>query len=200
MGRFLAAIGVAQLRAGPPGDAPPEDLWLGDPAVVHACAALLEGLLHEPEFLRRCAKAELSRDDERAIAIAGVFDARLAAARALASQQAHDLGLGTRAAAAHRELHARATGADLPAGLALADLDPFGEPAFELAGRALAARLRLFLRDRYDEDWWRNPRTATSLNALWGRGGRPTAADLWAEMGSPAGIDALVDELIESCR
>ena len=80
------------------------------------------------------------------------------------------------------------------------DLDPFGEPAFELAGRALAARLRLFLRDRYDEDWWRNPRTATSLNALWGRGGRPTAADLWAEMGSPAGIDALVDELIESCR
>ena len=200
LGRFLAAIGVAQLRAGPPGDAPPEDLWLGDPAVVHACAALLEGLLHEPEFLRRCAKAELSRDDERAIAIAGVFDARLAAARALASQQAHDLGLGSRAAAAHRELHARATGADLPAGLALADLDPFGEPAFELAGRALAARLRLFLRDRYDEDWWRNPRTATSLNALWGRGGRPTAADLWAEMGSPAGIDALVDELIESCR
>src|SRR5205814_1803473 len=81
LGRFLAAIGVAQLRAGPPGDAPPEDLWLGDPAVVQACAALLEGLLHEPEFLRRCAKAELSRDDERAIAIAGVFDARLAFAQ-----------------------------------------------------------------------------------------------------------------------
>ncbi|MCA1828292.1 MAG: hypothetical protein LC689_15320, partial [Myxococcales bacterium] len=198
VGHLLGALGVAQLRARPPSDAPPEDLWLGDPALVHASWALLEGLARDSSFLERCARAELSRDDERAIAISGVIDARIAAARALASRQAHELGLGARAAAAHRELFTRATGADLPAGLALADLDPFGDA--ELAGRALAAQVRLYLRDRYDEDWWRNPRAAASLAALWNRGGRPNSADLWAEMGAPAGIDGLVGELLESCR
>lgn len=198
LGRLLGAIGIAQLRAGPPSDAPPEDLWLGDPALVHACSALLEGLVREPEFVRRCAKADLSRDDERALAIAGVFDARIAAARAIASQQAHELGLGAQAAARHRELYARATGADLPSGLALDGLDPFGDA--ELAGRALAAQIRLFLRDRYDEDWWRNPRATASLSGLWNRGGRPNPAELWAEMGAAPTIDALVGELFESCR
>jgi hypothetical protein len=199
LGKLLGAIGVAQLRAGPPSDAPPEDLWLGDPAVPQACAALLEGLLREPEFLRRCAKADLARDDERAIAIASVFDARLAAVRSLASAQAHELGLGSRAASAHRELFARAALADLPLGLALCGLDPFTASA-ELQGRALAARIRAVLRDTWDEDWWRNPRALASLNQLWGRGGRPTCAELWNELGGVVGIEPLVDELAEACR
>jgi hypothetical protein len=200
LGQLLGAVSVAQLRAGPPGDAPPEDLWLGDPAVSWACFALLEGLLREPEFLQRCAKAELGRDDERAIAIAAVLDARLAAARTLASLQAHEVGLGGRASHAHRELFARAAGADLPAGLALCDLDPWLDSFAELRGRALAARARAFLRDRYDEDWWRNPRALASLNALWARGGRPTVAEIWAELGGAPGIEPLVSALEEACR
>ena len=196
---MLGGLGVALLRAGPPSDAPPEDLWLGDPAVARACAALFEGLLREPEFLRRCAKVELPRDDERAIAIASVLDARIDAARATASLQARELGLSSRAAAAHRDLYARAAGAELPLGLALCELDPFA-PAADLAGRALAAALRSFLRERYDEDWWRNPRSVASLDALFGRGGRPTAAEVWAELGVEAGAGALIDELDASCR
>lgn len=199
LGKLMAALSVAQLRTGPPSDAPPEDLWLGEKVVAHACAALLESFAQDPAFLRRCAKADLSRDDERAIAIAGVIDARLAAARALGAGQAHESGLGARAAQAHRELFARAAGAELRAGLALCDLRPLA-PAAELQGRALAARARAFLRERYDEDFWRNPRTLSSLNGLWGRGGRSTAAELWAELGGTPGIDALVDELSQSCR
>ncbi len=199
LGKLLGALGIAQLRAGPPGDAPPEDLWLGDPAVPQACAALLEGLLREPEFLRRCAKTDLSRDDERAIAFAGVLDARIAAARALASAHAHAQGLSSAAASAHRDLFARAAGAELAAGLALCDLDPFA-PSAELRGRALAARLRAFLRDRHDEDWWRNPRALQDLSSLWGRGGRPTAEEIWAELGVEPGVAPLADELSESCK
>jgi hypothetical protein len=200
LGALLGAIGAALLRLGPPADAPPEDLWLGDPAVVHACAALLEGLVREPVWLRRCAKAELSRDDERAIQIAAVLDARVAAASTLAALQAHESGLGSRAGAAHRELFARATGAELPTGLALCDLDPWLEPLAELQGRALAARARTFLRDLYDEDWWRNPRSTRSLHALWGRGGRPTCAELWTEMGGEPAIDPLLIELSDAGR
>jgi hypothetical protein len=199
LGALLGAIGTALLRLGPPPDAPPEDLWLGDPAVRHACWEILEGLVRDREWVRRAAKAELSRDDERAIAMAAVIDCRVAAARTLASVQARESGLGSRAAAVHRDLYARATGADLPAGLALRDLDPWFEPLAHLQGRALAARIREFLRERHDSDWWRNPRSTSSLQALWGRGGRPTCAELWMELGAEPAVNPLLFELSQAC-
>jgi hypothetical protein len=198
---LLGALGEAQLALGPPEGAPPEDLWLGDAGVREACRALFMGLLREPQWLRRCAKADLGRDDERALAYAGVLDARLAAAGALAALEAHRLGgLSSRAETAHRDLYARACGAELPAGLSLRELDPWLGDWAALRGQALAARLRAHLRERHDEDWWRNPRALSVLQALWGRGGRPTVAELWAELGSDApSVDWLCTELAEAC-
>jgi hypothetical protein len=197
---LLRALGIALLRAGPPAEAPPEDLWFGDRAVVEACGALLEGLVRDREWLRRCAKAALSRDDERAIAIGALIDVRVAAGRTLAALQARESGLGSRAAAAHRDLYARATRAELPAGLALRDLDPWLDSFAELQGRALAARMAAFLRERYDEDWWRNPRAAASLHGLWSRGGRPTCAELWGELGGNPVVDSLLLDVSLGCR
>ena len=199
LGALLGALGAALLRLGPPADAPPEDLWLGDRAVRCACAALLEGRIRDREWLRRCAKVELARDDERAIAVGAVIEARLTAARILASLQARESGLGARAAAMHRDLYLRATGADLPAGLQLCDLDPWLDAFAELQGRALAAHAAAFLRERYDEDWWRNPRSTASLQGIWARGGRPTCAELWAEMGGAPEIDPLLLEFSGQC-
>jgi hypothetical protein len=196
---LLGALGVALLRLGPPADAPPEDLWLGDRAVQAACAALLSGLVRDPGWLRRCAGVELARDDERAIAIGALLDARIDAARLLASLQAQESGLGARAGAAHRDLYSRATFAELPAGLSLCGLDPWLDALARLQGRALAAHAAAFLRERYDEDWWRNPRSTQSLQGLWARGGRPTCAELWAEMGGQPGIDPLLLEFCGQC-
>jgi hypothetical protein len=200
LSQLLFALGQAQLWVGPPSSAPPEDLWFGDEAVRVACGALFEGLVREPQFVRRCAKADLSRDDERALAIAAVFDLRICAARALAGAQAHELGLGSRTAQAHRELYLRATGAELPLGLALEGIDAFPSALDELRGRALAAGMRAFLRERYDEDFWRNPRTVPALAAVWARGGRTTAAELWADISTPSGIGPLQADLAYACR
>jgi hypothetical protein len=200
LGKLLAAISEAQLLIGPPADAPPEDLWLGDPVVRIACGALLEGLLREPQFLKRCAKAELTRDDERALAIAGVFDVRICAARALTAGLAHELGPSARAAQAHRELYARATTAELPLGLALDGLSAFPDALDELRGRALGFAMRAFLRERFDEDWWRNPRALVALQSVWARGGRTTADELWAEIATAPGVGALKSALSEACR
>jgi hypothetical protein len=38
------------------------------------------------------------------------------------------------------------------------------------------------------------------LNGLWSRGGRSTASELWAEMGSAETLAPLVTELAEACR
>lgn len=199
LGELLGAISVAQLRRGPTDDVPPEDLWFGDAGVPHACAALLAGLVCDPLWLRRCAHADLSRDDERALAYASVLDARLAAARTLSSLHALESGFGARADEAHRELFARATGAAIPTALAARELSPFLDPWAELRGRSLAAHVRAFLRERFDEDWWRNPRALASLRALWGRGGRPTVPELWAELGGAPSTAPLEAWLAELC-
>jgi hypothetical protein len=204
---LLGALGEAQLFAGPPGDAPPEDLWLGDEALPFASRELFAGLARDPLFLRRCAKADLARDDERAIAVAAVLDARLAAARTLASLEAHAVGFGARAEQAYRELFARATLTELPAGLALRELDPFLGSWGRLRGLAFAARARASLRERFDEDFWRNPRALAVLGGLWSRGGRPTLRELWSELSvEPDRKDAvpsvgpLIAYLGEVCR
>ncbi|MFL5311809.1 MAG: hypothetical protein ACJ79H_15340, partial [Myxococcales bacterium] len=196
---LLTCVGRAQLRAAPPPDAPPEDLWLGDAALEPACGALLAGLLLDAAWLRRCAQADLPRDDERALAVAALLDARLDAARALGSLQALREGLGAGAEQAYRDLHARAALADLPAALAARDLDPWLLAWASLRGRALAAHLRDFLRERFDDDWWRNPRALPALRGLWSRGGRPTAAELWTEVGGVPSLQALTAELSRAC-
>ena len=138
-------------------------------------------------------------DDGRALAVAALLDARLEAARALASLQALREGLGARAEQAYRELHARAALAEIPAALAGRDLDPWLGAWADLRGRALAAHLRDFLRERFDDDWWRNPRALPALQGLWSRGGRPTAAELWAEVGGRPSLQPLTAELSRAC-
>jgi hypothetical protein len=196
---LLAAIGRALLRAGPPPDAPPEDLWLSDAGLDHACEGLFAFLLLDPRWIKRCAQADLSRDDERAIAIAHLFEARIRAARALASREAHVAGFSARAATASRELFQRACGAALPAGLALRDLDPWLAPFADLRGKAFAASLWRNLRERYDEDFWRNPRAGAAIQGLFARGGRPTLRELWSEIGGVPSLDPLAGFLLEAC-
>ncbi len=198
LGDLLAAVGRARLRAGPPADAPPEDLWLGDAALEPACGALLSGLLLDDHWLLRCAHAELPPDDRRALWVAALLEARLEAGRALAALEAHRAGL-SRGEQAYRELHARAALSDLPGALALRDLDPWLSAWAALRGRAFAARLRESLRDRFDEDWWRNPRALAALQAPWSRGGRPTLAELWSEVGGTPSLEPLSAELARAC-
>jgi hypothetical protein len=196
---LLDAVGRAQLRAGPPPDAPPEDAWLGDAALEPACGYLLSGLLLDNTWLRRCAHAELPRDDERALAVGALLDARVCAARVLASLEAHRSGLGARAEEAYRELHARAGLAEIPAALASRDLDPCLAAWGDLRGRSLAAAMGVFLREQFDQDWWRNPRALMALQALWSRGGRPTALELWHEMSMEPSVELLIVELSRAC-
>lgn len=200
LSQLLGSLGVGQLRTGPPGDAPPEDLWLCDPGLPFACSAVFASLVREPEWLRRCARTDLRRDDERAIAYAFVLDARLAAARTLGSLEAHETGFGARAGQTVRDLYLRASGADLPAGLSLREIDPWLCGWAELRGLALASQVRARLREEFDEDFWRNPRSLAPLQGMWNRGGRPSVADLFAELGSLCSVDPLIADLIEACQ
>ena len=74
-----------------------------------------------------------------------------------------------------------------------------GERAMYLRGRMLAAQLSRELRERFDEDWFRNPRTGPFLGDWFATGMRFTAIELATRLGEDRlGADALLQSVRES--
>jgi hypothetical protein len=165
------AAGRALATAYRPAGAPADD------AFAAAIGALLAGLLLDARFLERRLGADrgVVADLARALALRQLFRLR---ARAAALRVAAEVERGTAGAAwheAHREALSLAAGAAWPTGLAARDADA-GAHAAALSGAARAARLRTALVERFDEDWWRNPRSAGALAGWLAAGGEETTA------------------------
>jgi len=135
-----------------------------DPALPAAAGALGAWLLLEPRYLQDATGLDRkrSRDVVRRLALRILFRLR---AHAAALRVAAEVERGT-AGRAWEETHVEALSlaalARWPGGLAARDADA-GAHRAALAGAAWAASLRLELRDRFDEDYWRNPRTGEAL-------------------------------------
>ncbi|XXT19930.1 hypothetical protein WME94_57880 [Sorangium sp. So ce429] len=160
-------------------------------------AALFGGLVADPVFCARALGLGRGRalDQARATAQSLVLSLRLDAATVgLALGGGPDGGGHVLLRAARdrkdrfEEATARALGAPIPGTLAgvVPALEP--EAAVRLAGALLAARDRRDLIERFDEDWFRNPRAAEALRdedsapraSTWATSGRASAADLEA--------------------
>ena len=134
------------------------------PALAATAGALGTALLLEPRFLERAAGVDRkgSKDVVRRLALRLLFQLR---ARAAALRVAAEVDRGTSGATwreAHREAMTRATLASWPDGFAARDADVDGHRS-ALSGAAWAAQIQADLRNRFDEDYWRNPRTAEAL-------------------------------------
>jgi len=158
---LLLASGAALAAAhGPPPHA-------RDAAFGAAVGALLASLLLDRRWAERRLGVDRSRADDlrRVLALRRLFALRTSAA---ALRVATEVARGTAGAAwreAHRDALSQATLAAWPDGLAGRDADADAHAA-ALRGAALAARLARSLRDRFDEDWWRNPRAAEALGGM----------------------------------
>ncbi len=135
-----------------------------NPALPATVGALGAWLLLEPRFLESATGQDRkrARDVIRRLALRLLFQLR---ARAGALRVAVEVERGTGGRAwhqAHREALSRATLAGWPDGLAARDADA-AQLRESLAGAAWAAAIRHDLRERFDEDYWRNPRTGEAL-------------------------------------
>lgn len=166
---------------------------LGDASVTEAFAFLLDGLLEERGWLRRCVGLTHPADFQRFAAFHKLWFLRRYAAKLEYELILHDTGPGPRQAEVYRELLTGATLVDWPRELYLADLDPFFYAARYLRAWIFEAQLRQHLRERFDEEWYRNDRTGPFLLALWQQGQRQTVEELAAELGlGPLSLDPLL--------
>jgi hypothetical protein len=163
-----------------------------DAAFGHGLGWLLASLLREPRFLiERCGvdKREVP-DVRRGLALRTLFAlrARSAALRIAAEVERGMSGRAWREG--YREAMTAALGATWDGVRAARDADgPAHAAALSGAGRGEA--LRRAIVERFDEDWWRNPRTAEHLAGLVAAGRAPDDAEATPALAARSLADVL---------
>ena len=182
----LRTAGIALAHGGASGRLPVEARRLGDPALRRAHGFLFEGLLCEPTWVTRVLDAPEDNDIVRAARTVRLLGVRAAAARAAALERD---GEG---------LLARATCVGWPDELRLGDDLSGLRAADDLRARALAAVLRVHLREAFGDRWFSDAGAGVFLRELWLEAGDIDPQGLAVELGA-AGLDPglIVAEALE---
>jgi hypothetical protein len=182
----LSALGRAMHAAYTASDLPLEFRWMGDEAVPLAWGTLLGGLLFDVSFVRDRYGAGSARLAEHRRISALLLLLRLRRRVALlqlamawcAAREMAD------AAGEYPGIFERATGLRHDPRQAAWDVGLPSDAAAFLRAEQLGALLREHLRERFDEDWYRNPRAGEALAHLLRDGRRFTAAELAVQLTS----------------
>lgn len=172
-----------------------EDRALGDLAVVKGHGLLFAGLGREGAWVRRTRGLNGQALDEylRTVAVADLFSLREASARLAFEIELSDSARPGELGPTWAETLTAATGFRFDPRSFLDRLGQRFGVARYLRGRMLAAQLRRELRERFDEDWYRNPRAGPFLGDWFANGLRFSAAEVAATLGNDRlGADALI--------
>jgi len=167
-----------------------------DAVLGAALGWLLGTLLLEPRWLKDHAEVERKHagDVVRELALRRLFALRAgAAAQRVATEVLRGLS-GTAWREAYREAMTSATGAIWEGVRAARDSDAAAHRC-ALAGAGAGAELRDEVRERFDEDWWRNPRSAEFLAAVLGAGALPEGGGEAGARAPARAAHALVEKL-----
>ncbi len=177
-------LGHAQHFANAGADLPFEDRWLGDNSVTEGFAMLFEHMVLAAPWLARYASltGERAAGYARFQAFAHLAMLRRYAAKLRYEVELHRAPSLEAGAAAYAPLLTEATGFRYAPEDALLDLDDGFYAARYLRAWQLEALLASFLTERFDEDWFRNPRSGPALLELFTPGQRDDAATLAATM------------------
>lgn len=180
---FLDAYGLALHHAYTDPELPLESRRLGDSSVTIATGSLFRGLLRNPEFMQRVFEMPGTELPDYL---------RLAALNTLLRLR-RDVGRlryelawyrGEAGGAEFSEIMAEATGLIYDPREAIWQVDGEFRAARRLRAAQLAGILATTIRNRFDEDWFRNPDAGDYLRKLFWSGRRYSAPELSVQLSS----------------
>lgn len=167
---FLHELGHALHFAHADPALPLEFRRLGDNGVTEGHAISLDHLMLLPAFQRRVMGIADPSEFLRFAAFRELVMLRRYAAKFAYERSLHRTGPEPSLAAEYAERLSRATGVRVSEALFLDDVDPRFYCIRYLRAWMMCGALHGQLRERYDEDWFLNPRTGEFLLDLWSRG------------------------------
>ena len=185
---FLHELGHALHFANVDPEQPVEFRLLGDNGVTEGYAITFDHLTQLPEFLRRVLDVTSAEDFLRFVAFRELMFLRRYCAKFAYERSLHRHGPSPDRAAEYAERLTEATGARTPTALYLDDVDSHFYCIRYLRAWMLTGALHQTLRDRFDVDWFRNPRAGSFFEELWSIGQAEPVEELARER---LGIEAL---------
>lgn len=179
---WLGAWGEAQFLAATPRTLPFIDRVIGDAAPVLAIRRLFESLLLDEAWLKRSVRvtSPQARELARLFAWRQVTELRRDAASLDVVSDLLDRGPVTAVADTYASTNERVSFVQPDRGRAFLETEPLAPALTTLDAWALEAHLAHVLRERFNEDWWRNPAAGRFLVGLAGKGSTENAT-AWAE-------------------
>lgn len=196
---FLRAMGEALHAVHTPADLPLEDRRLGDRSVPFAAGLLFESLLSTRAFVTR--ELEMPADQLTSyLRFSGTLE--LLRVRSLAAQHRFETEWGAAPGVVvpdrHAELLTAASGVGHDRRAALLAVRPGFAAARRLRASLLAPLLHARMRDRFDEDWYRNPRASGEMRGILSTGRVYGASELALQLASePIGFAPFLRRLEE---
>lgn len=189
---WLSGWGLALARAHVGRALPFVERRLGDRAIGGAMGRLFASFLLEEGWLKRYLRltSPQAREAARLFAFSQLFELREHAALTLVHRELLERGAAPAVFDDAVARRSEAVGAEVSRGRAVLDADVLGDAALSLDAWALEARLAQSLRERFNEDFYRNPAAGRWLSELWGKGQRDDAAQVAAALGDEA-LDVL---------
>jgi hypothetical protein len=187
----LGAWGEAAVLASTPKTLPFIDRVVGDAAIAKTFRLLFESLLLDEGWLKRAVRATSAqaREVARLFAWRQLVQLRAQAALVPVVREGLERGAVRALSDAYVSAMERALHVAPERGRYLVDLPVMGESLPTLDAWALEARLVHTLRERFNEDWWRNPAAGRFLTGLAARGTTEDANSLAASLaGATAGL------------
>ncbi len=173
-------------------DYPFEYRWLGDNSVTESYAMLFDHRMQDRGWLLRYTELGRGRVAEflRLAAFEELHFLRRYCAKLIYEVRLYDGAIPWPSLPEiYVETLSGATGVRYRAADAFTDLDPHYYSTRYLRAWQLQAVLDGALRDRFDEDWWRNPAAGPwIIQHLFGEGQRETAHEIAARVGSAGGL------------
>jgi hypothetical protein len=165
LGRGLFLTGIDRRR-------PFEHRWLGDQSVAEGYATLLDHLLLDPVWARRVLKLPPDKADRLARVAASIA---LLGLRRTAARLLHEIACARdrepgEVDGLYLDLMSRATGVPHAPTGRMAEVAPEFVPARALRAGLFEGLAHTRLRDRFDEDWFVNPRAGDWLRGLFSGG------------------------------
>lgn len=183
---LFGALGEGLVLASVPPAAAPEDRFGGDRSFAALVRFLFTSILREPIFHERelGASRGAAREGARSFALLELLRLRRACALALHEIACWRQGPTRQLASAYAEILERATGARHDPRRFLDEIDPELPALSALRGLSLLGAAWPAIRERCDEDWWRNPRTGPLLQAIASHGGALRGEEVLHRLGA----------------
>lgn len=179
---FLHELGHALHFAHMRTELPFEYRWLGDNSITEAYAMLFDHLMHDPGWLKRYTPLSTSRLDAfiRATAFQELHMLRRYAAKLLYEVDLHGGRISyDKLPEIYVDRLTSATSFRYDRSDAFVDVDPRYYAARYLRAWQLQALVTETLRERFNEDWWRNPKAGPwMMSELFGEGQKELAPEL----------------------